>query len=203
MGAAAHVPSGFPAVAKNWDGICSYAKSANGNHALCNVPSNTHSWQAPSSAYKKFMCGKIDGAPFTASLGAKNGVPPRTYDFQVVKASSTSGRHSDIMIKDCGKAGMKPVCDHPSYCKTDKNAIYLGQNEHIAYPGHRNDKNRMPSGFDKIAKQWNGLCSYTAGANGNHALCNVPSNTHSWQNANGPVAKFMCGKVDGAPFEAS
>ena len=73
----------------------------------------------------------------TASLGAKNGVPAREYTFQIVKASTTSGKYSDIMISDCKKIGMKPVCDNPSYCKTDTNAVYLGQSHHIAHGGHR------------------------------------------------------------------
>ena len=73
----------------------------------------------------------------TAELGAKNGVPAQTYRFQMVKASTTSGKYSDIMINDCKKIGMKPVCDHPSYCKTDKNAVYIGQTHHLAHGGHR------------------------------------------------------------------
>ena len=61
-------PSGWSAIAKNWDGLCSYTGSAGSSRALCNVPTNTHSWQKPGSAYK-FMCGKIDdGAPFTSLL---------------------------------------------------------------------------------------------------------------------------------------
>ena len=70
---------------------------------LCAMSANTHSWRT-AAQNPKFMCGKVDGAPFVASLGAKNGVPARTYDFQVVKASSTSGRYSDIMIKDCARS---------------------------------------------------------------------------------------------------
>ena len=63
----------------------------------------------------------------------------RTYTFKVVKASTTSGKYGDIMIKDCAKVGMKPVCDHPSYCKTDSKAVYIGQSHHVAYPGHRHN----------------------------------------------------------------
>ena len=74
-----------------------------------------------------------------ASLGARNGVAAREYTFKIVKASTTSGKYSDIMIKDCAKLGMKPVCDHPSYCRTDSKAVYIGQDHHIAYPGHRNN----------------------------------------------------------------
>ena len=83
------------------------------------------------------MCAKVHGEPFEASLGAKNGVAARTYTFKVVKASTTSGKYGDIMIKDCAKVGMKPVCDHPSYCKTDSKAVYIGQSHHVAYPGDR------------------------------------------------------------------
>ena len=132
-----YFPSGWSKIAKNWDGLCSYTASANGNHALCNVPSNTHSWQQASSAHKKFMCGQIEGE-FTASLGERKGVPARTYEFKVVKASQNSGRYSDVMIKDCAKVGMKPVCDHPHYCKTDTKAIYIGQTHHIENPAQRN-----------------------------------------------------------------
>ena len=63
----------------------------------------------------------------------------RSYTFKVVKASTTSGKYSDIMIQDCAKVGMKPVCDHPSYCKTDSKAVYIGQSHHVAYPGHRHN----------------------------------------------------------------
>ena len=73
----------------------------------------------------------------TAKLGAKNGVPAREYIFQMMKASSTSGKYSDIMVSDCAKVGMKPVCDHPNYCKTDTKAIYIGQSHHIAHGGHK------------------------------------------------------------------
>ena len=76
---------------------------------------------------------------FAASLGEKNGVPARKYKFDIVRASTSSGRYSDVMIKDCKAIGMKPVCDHPSYCKNDKKSLYIGNTHHIAYPGHRNN----------------------------------------------------------------
>ena len=84
----------------------------------------------------------------TAELGAKNGVPARTYRFQMVKASTTSGKYSDIMINDCKKIGMKPVCDHPSYCKTDKNAVYIGQSHHLAHGGHRGTSSCVAASLD-------------------------------------------------------
>ena len=46
-----------------------------------------------------------------------------------------SGSYSGVMAAQCSKYGMKPVCDHPSYCQNDKNALYIGQQGHTAYPG--------------------------------------------------------------------
>ena len=89
---------------------------------------------------------------------------------------------------------MKPVCDHPRYCKNDKAALYIGQTGHIAYPPHRNNNSYFPSGWPSISQQWSGLCSYTAKAKakGVYALCNIPTTSHSWQ----PPSKglgFICG----------
>merc|ERR1719210_635599 len=76
---------------------------------------------------------------------------------------------------------MKPVCDHPHYCKGHYESYYLGQNHHMAYPGHRNNKNFWPAGWMQIRHMWDGLCAYTAGHGGANALCNIPANTHSWR----------------------
>merc|ERR1711998_666310 len=57
----------------------------------------------------------------------------------------------------------------------------------------------FPSGWDKVRSQWDGLCSYTAQHGAPRSLCNVPSNTHSWQYAK-DQPKFMCGKVKGSPL---
>merc|ERR1711871_347363 len=131
-----------------------------------------------------------------AELGSKNGVPARTYTFQMVKASTTSGKYSDIMINDCKKIGMKPVCDHPSYCKTDKNAVYIGQTHHLAHGGHRGTSAYFPSGWSTIASEWDGLCAYTANHGSPKALCNHAAGSHAWQTpAQSP--KFMCAKFAG------
>ena len=98
----------------------------------------------------------------TAKLGAKNGVLANTYTFRVTTASSTSGSYSSIMIKDCLAHGMKPVCDHPSWCKNDKASLYIGQNYYIAYAPHRYTEHFFPSGWSSISKRWSGLCSYSA-----------------------------------------
>ena len=60
----------------------------------------------------------------------------------------------------------------------------------------------FPSGWSKIAKNWDGLCSYTAHHGGSRALCNVPRNTHAWKYAR-QAPKFMCGKIEGGPFKGT
>jgi hypothetical protein len=70
-----------------------------------------------------------DEKPFTAELSAKNGVPDRTYHFQVITDSKGTGTFTDIYIAACAKRGMMPVCDHPSYC--DSGSIYIGQTHHL------------------------------------------------------------------------
>ena len=70
--------------------------------------------------------------------------------------SCRRGSYSGVMISECRKYGMKPVCEHPSYCKNDKSALYLGQSGHTAYPGHRNSNNYWPRGWSSIRGNWDG-----------------------------------------------
>ena len=150
-------------------------------------------------------------SPFVAKLGANNGVKAATYTFRKAFSSAKSGSFSSIMISECKKHGMKPVCEHPSFCKNDKAGLYIGQDSYISYPELR-QKIRNPSGFDKIQSNWNGVCVYTAGSperlssggkrnRRDYARCNVPMWRHmptwkrprDWYTAMG----FMCGKVGG------
>jgi hypothetical protein len=195
-----YMPVGFATIAKKWDGLCSYTRNANGNYALCNIPTNTHAWRHPGQYNPGFVCGRENANIFTARLGAKNGVASRQYAFRTAVLSARSGKYSDGMVKACGAYGMKPVCDHRNYCKSDKAAVYIGQTHHLAYRPHRNNNNYSPTGFAAIRNNWNNLCSYTGNANGNNALCNIPINTHAWRNPGQANPGFICAK--GANFEA-
>merc|ERR1712072_931285 len=205
-------PKGWSRVASKFDGLCAYTGRANGKRALCNVPKNSHSWRTASQS-RTFMCArhsglqpkrgalkkllaakKSRGKPFHAILGAKNGVRPRRYTFKRVHATSTRGRYSDIMVRDCKRYGMKPICDHPSYCKNDKKAIYMGQSGHVEYPGHRKNNGMFPKGWSKHARKFDRLCAYTGKAHGNKALCNMPINSHSWRKPS-EAQSFMCAKI--------
>ena len=198
---AAYMPSGFDTIKSKFKGMCYYTASHGGENALCNIPENTHAWLRPSTnaAANKFMCGKaLHSEEFVASLGAKNGVPAQAYKFAIVEASSTSGNYKTQMVKDCKVLGMKPVCDHPNYCKSDKEALYIGQTHHMSHGSQYNNAGYMPSGFDTIKSKFKGMCYYTASHGGENALCNIPENTHAWLR---PVTvakaanKFVCAKV--------
>ena len=172
----------------NWKGVCNYAAKVNGGgNALCNIPINSHSWQG-TGRDAGFICGAEHATTFTGTLGSRKGIAGRKYAFRVTLLTSKSGKYADNMIKRCASYGMKPICDHYNYCVNDKNALYLGQEHHLGYPPHRNSNKYTPGGFASVRAQWTGLCSYAAKAQGKYgnALCNKPTNTHSWQVAPPP-----------------
>ena len=132
-------------------------------------------------------------ADFSAQLGARNDVSAAPYAFIKKMLSSRSGKYSTHMIAECQKVGMKPVCDHPSYCRNDANSLYIGQANHIAYPPHRKINSWFPSGWSSISNKWDSLCVYTANRNGNYALCNIPFNRHTWRRPSQYNPGFICG----------
>ena len=131
---------------------------------------------------------------FTARLG----LPPHAdnYTFLKLTPSSRSGQYASLMIQECQKYGMKPVCDHPDYCMNDPKSVYLGQARHIANPPDRNRSSWFPSGWSSISSNWNGLCSYTKDIMGDSSLCNVPINTHAWRSPSQYNPGFICGRCE-------
>mgnify|MGYP001238667672 CR=1 FL=1 len=191
-------PVGWELIKDKFAGLCVYSNNAASKRGLCNIPINTHSWRTPGQANPGFMCGSEVVKSFVGQLGGRKGVASRKYVFQIVKLiKGESGKYADQMIAHCARSGMKPVCDPPSYCKSDRSALYIGQHSHIAYGPHRRINSYFPSGWSAIAKQWNGLCSYTGRGRGNYALCNVPANSHSWQLPSKGLG-FVCGKAGGS-----
>merc|ERR1719163_235234 len=108
------------------------------------------------------------------------------------------------MIETCtALGGMKPVCDHRAYCGTDSKSLFLGQTHHLAYAPHRKNNGYSPPGLKEIQHNWDNLCSYTANANGNYALCNIPINTHAWRHPGQVNPGFICGTVYGKKVTCS
>ena len=127
------------------------------------------------------------------------GLPAHMYRFKQAPITRSNGDYSTLMIAACKKLGMKPICDHPSYCRKDSKALYIGQQHHLGYPPHRNNKHYTPDGFSSIefgsfsANSWQGLCFYTGTANKGKALCNIPKTTHSWKSPAQARPGVMCG----------
>jgi hypothetical protein len=189
-----YMPNGFSKIRNNWNDLCSYTANANGNYALCNIPSNRHAWRRVEQYNPGFICGGVFGS---SALHKKAGADGK-YVFYVVKASTTKGRYSTLMINECKKYGMKPVCDHPTYCKGDLASLYIGQKGHLAYAPHRNNNGMVPTGFRSVKSKWSRMCSYTS-RYGTGALCNVPVNSHAWRNPAQYNPGFVCGAVAGLP----
>ena len=163
---------------------------------------------------------RAHGMPaFAAALGARGGVPARTYQFRTAKTTITPGApdysdsYSDRMVAECSKYSMKPVCEHPSYCGADSRAVYIGQGQagantgHISYPSQRTNTASFPSGWSAISSYWDDLCVYApeAGTNLQSALCNVPTpgGSVSWRTALQHNPGFICAtQISSFPTQA-
>ena len=136
-------------------------------------------------------------AGFDATLGFKNGVLKREYNFAVVKSTATGGNFDEVMVNGCltlGSVNWKPICGRANACKNDPHSIYLGQNEgYIADPTFRNNTENFPSGWDHIKKLWNGLCYYTNEGT-DQSYCNYPSNNKTLQNTS-TQWYFICARI--------
>ena len=78
-------------------------------------------------------------------------LPPNFYLFKKVAVTNISGSFNQIMVRECKKFGMKPVCDHPGNCREgckdgtnncpegrnkwspDDNSIWIGNSQSLAY----------------------------------------------------------------------
>ena len=74
--------------------------------AFCNYNTNSHGWRTPEQFNPGFVCARIEK-----------------------RLDSTT--FSAAMVLECNRFGMKPVCEHPSYCRNDAKALYIGQSSHI------------------------------------------------------------------------
>eukprot|EP01048_Picozoa_sp_COSAG05_P000830 COSAG05_NODE_25_length_31349_cov_4.978560_25_plen_492_part_00 len=127
---------------------------------------------------------------FTASLApqqANTAGPAGTYTFKIAQPTSAAAKsaqsYNALMVDECRKYGMKPICNYYTWCQNDPNALYIGQYNgyYLSYPQHRRNNNWMPSGFSAIRSKWQGKCVYSGNGQGGKALCNTPSNTHNWK----------------------
>ena len=142
------------------------------------------------------------GGGFTAALKGKNDVPSYIYYFKVAQLPSGEwgkdyqGAYCvDLMVQQCAKIGMKPICDHRAWCGKDPKVLFIGQTHQLGYKPHRVNNVYMPEGFSTIQHKFDHLCGYSGNANGNYAICNIPINTHAWRHPGQYKPGFMCARV--------
>merc|ERR1711957_1163212 len=161
-----YFPSGWSDLkGKFSDDFCTFTGPHGGvGKTLC-TSGSPHAWQTPAQNPEAY-CVKappyIPDQPFSGILGSKNRANAGKYTFQKVRATATSGNMDTIMVNECSKKKMKPLCDHPSYCKTDPRAAYIGQTNHMALRPHLNQDSYFPSGWNELKQKFPyDFCAFT------------------------------------------
>jgi len=188
------------------DEFCTFTGPHGGTARTLCTHGSSHAWRTPAEL-PEIMCVKAPpykpDPPFSGELGSRNGAPGGKYTFQKVRITATSGNFDTVMVNECSKKGMKPLCDHPSYCRNDARSTYIGQNNHMAYPPHRNQDSYFPSGWSNLKQQFpHDFCAFTGPHGGAHQTLCTNGNSHSWYNIN-QARDIMCVKAPGQAQQQS
>jgi hypothetical protein len=179
--------------------FCTYTGHHGGTTKTLCTTGGSHSWQAV-TGNREILCAKAPpykpDPPFSGALGAKNGVAAGTYTFQRVRTNVTVGNYDAVMVEECEKIGMKPLCDNPPYCKNDPKSIYIGQTHHIAHSAHRNIDAFFPTGWAQLkAKFPTTFCTYTGHSGGSAKTLCTTGGSHTWQTLSGNQ-EMMCARLN-------
>jgi hypothetical protein len=99
------------------------------------------------------------------------------------------------MVNECQKKGMKPLCDHPSYCRNDPKAVYIGQQSHISHHSYLNNDGYFPKGWSDLKDKFpSTFCTYTGNHGGAQKTLCTTGGGHSWQTVDGN-REIMCAKA--------
>ena len=112
-------------------------------------------------------------------------------DFSAYKGGLASASYKDVMPKECAKLGMKPVCDHPSYCRNSPKSIFIGGKSHLSYPPYRSPS-YTPCGFEDARSRLDGLCFYR-GDSSSYAMCQN-GNSYTSRTLQQANPGFLCAK---------
>merc|ERR1712160_118689 len=176
--------------------FCTFTGPHGGTGKTLCTSGSSHAWRTPSEN-KEIMCAKAPpykpDAPFSGELGSRNGANAGEYKFQKIRVTATSGNMDTIMINECAKKKMKPLCDHPSYCKTDPRAGYIGQTYHMAYWPHLNQASYFPTGWSDLKDKFpHDFCAFTGPHGGQVQTLCVNANSHSWYKISAGARDIMC-----------
>merc|ERR1719454_2216159 len=184
--------------------FCTFTGRHGGNHRSLCTYGGGHSWRTPAQN-NRILCGRVAGGRrakrrnvrFSANLGSRSGSKAGRYTFQVTSTRKRGGSYTNIMVQTCRKLGMKPVCDHPSYCRRDRRSLYVGQAHHFAHKPHRNPNGWWPSGWAYIKNKFpKKFCTFTGAHGGNHRSLCTYGGGHSWRTP-AQNNRILCGVVAG------
>jgi hypothetical protein len=199
-----YFPSGWSDLkGKFSDDFCTFTGNHGGQGKTLCTSGSSHAWQTPAQN-PEIYCAKAPpyrpDPPFSGILGSKNRANAGKYTFQKVRVTATSGNMDTIMVNECDKKDMKPLCDHPSYCKTDPRAAYIGQTYHMAYRPHLNQDSYFPSGWNELKQKFPyDFCAFTGPHGGQHQTLCTNGNSHSWYTISNGARDIMC--VDAPPYK--
>merc|ERR1712070_150678 len=101
------------------------------------------------------------------------------------------------MIKTCSTIGMKPVCDHQNWCKTDARSTYIGQAHHFIVDHHgriSGNKLHFPDSWNQTEAKAHMPCEPTCCTYTNshvHAYCKKADGNAHWVPLN-QITDILC-----------
>jgi hypothetical protein len=167
--------------------FCTFTGNHGGAHQTLCVHGNSHKWNTI-TGQRDIMCVKtppyVPDDPFEGLLEGQNGADTGVYKFQRLRVQTVSGNYDTIFINECAKKNMKPLCDHPSYCKSDARATYIGQTNHISYAPHRNQDSYFPKGWSELKGKFpSNFCTFTGPHGGTAKSLCTHGSSHAWRTA--------------------
>ena len=86
--------------------------------------------------------------------------------------------YGSLMVAECAKYDMKPVCDQSQYCRADKNGLSLDGHYYYGYLSRRDDRNSnsyFPCGFKEVKGRWHGMVNYAGINSCAYVDCSTPA----------------------------
>ena len=181
---------------QNYYDPCFYKGEGNTDAACGTGPNSRQAYQA--YQYAGFMCGAVNYKPFAAfraDLGARESLPARRYKFERVfvpeEERESPKSYKDLMLAECAKHGMKPVCDDKHACD---GGLWIGNQHSLSHGSYRKNKSYNAEGWSKVEDQWAGLCTFKSDSSDAKQYCNLE--TYNERTSKSVNPNFMCGVVE-------
>ena len=115
-------PKGLAKASKHFAATCGY--SGKGKPVVCEGIKGGVS--TPPASNPGFVCGR-KGPRLGPGTNLQYQAPLRVYTFKATKLASqkAKGTYGTLMVAECAKLGMKPVCDQRQACRFDVSSLYV------------------------------------------------------------------------------